>query len=75
MVLARDPLGTLDPQALPCTDPAQDPVQVLRWFVQRWHVEATFREVRDHLGVEMQRQRSDKTTARRHPACSACSRL
>jgi len=66
-VLVRDPLGKLDPQALLCTDPAQDPVQVLRWFVQRWQVEVTFREVRDHLGVETQRQWSDKAIARTTP--------
>ncbi len=66
-VLVRDPSGRLDPQALLCTDPAQDPVQVLRWFVQRWQVEVTFREVRDHLGVETQRQWSDKAIARTTP--------
>ncbi len=66
-VLVRDPLGKLDPQALLCTDPAQDPIQVLRWFVQRWQVEVTFREVRDHLGVETQRQWSDKAIARTTP--------
>jgi len=33
-VLARDPLGRFEPQALLYTDPAQDPVQVLHWFVQ-----------------------------------------
>ncbi len=66
-VLVRDPLGKLDPQALLCTDPAQDPVQVLRWFVQRWRVEVTFREVRDHLGVETQRQWSDLAIARTMP--------
>jgi len=32
-MLVRDPLGRFDPQALLCTDPAQDPVQILRWFV------------------------------------------
>ncbi len=37
-VLVRDPLGKFDPQALLCTDPVQDLVQVLRWFVQRWEV-------------------------------------
>jgi hypothetical protein len=66
-VLVRDPLGKLEPQALLCTDPAQDPVQVLRWFVQRWQVEVTFREVRDHLGVETQRQWSDLAIARTTP--------
>lgn len=66
-VLVRDPLGRFDPQALLCTDPAQDPVQILRWFVQRWRLEVTFREVRDHLGVETQRQWSDQAIARTTP--------
>ena len=66
-VLVRDPLGHFDPQALLCTDPAQDPVQVLRWFVQHWQLEVTFREVRDHLGVETQRQWSDQAIARTTP--------
>jgi len=54
-------------EPLLCTNPAQDPVQVLRWFVQRWQVEVTFREVRDHLGVETQRQWSDLAIARTTP--------
>jgi len=67
MAPIRGPLGKLDPQALLCTDPAQDPIQALRWFVQRWQVEVTFREVRDHLGVETQRQWPDKAIARTAP--------
>lgn len=63
----RDPLGRFDPQALLCPDPAQDPVQVLRWFVQRWQLEVTFREVRGHLGVETQRQWPDQAIARTTP--------
>jgi DDE superfamily endonuclease len=66
-VLLRDPHGRFDPQALLCTDRAQDPVQIVRWFVQRWQVEVTFREVRDHLGVETQRQWSDQAIARTTP--------
>jgi len=66
-VLLRDPHRRFDPQALLCTDLAQDPVQIVRWFVQRWQVEVTFREVRDHLGVESQRQWSDKAIARTTP--------
>ncbi len=66
-VLIRDPLGRFDAQALLCTDQACDPVQLLRWFVQRWQVEVTFREVRDHLGVETQRQWSELAIARTTP--------
>jgi len=64
---ARDPPGRFDPQALLCTDQTCDPVQVLRWFVQRWQVEVTFRDMREHLGVETQRQWSDKAIARTTP--------
>jgi DDE superfamily endonuclease len=66
-VLLRDPAGQFDPQALLCTDPDREPVQIIRWFVQRWPVEVTFREVRDHLGVETQRQWSDRAIARTTP--------
>jgi hypothetical protein len=55
------------PQALLCTDLAQEPLQIVRWFVQRWQLEVTFREVRDHLGVKTQRQWSDKASARTTP--------
>ena len=66
-VLLRDPRHRLDPQALLCTDPARDPLQVVGWFVRRWQVEVTFREARDHLGVETQRQWSDRAIARATP--------
>src|SRR4051812_42500101 len=66
-VLLRDPQGRFDPQALLCTDLTRDPLQILTWFVQRWQVEVTFRDVRDHLGVETQRQWSDKAIARTTP--------
>ena len=70
-VLLRDPRGRFDPQALLCTDPARDPLQIVRWFVRRWQVEVTFREVRDHLGVETQRQWSDRAIARTTPCLLA----
>jgi hypothetical protein len=66
-VLLRDPCRRFDPQALLCTDPAQEPLQIVGWFVQRWQLEVTFREVRDHLGVETQRQWSDKAITRTTP--------
>src|SRR3954464_3217592 len=62
-----DPSRRFDPQALLCTDQAQEPLQILRWLTQRWQLEVTFREVRDHLGVETQRQWSDQAIARTTP--------
>jgi DDE superfamily endonuclease len=70
-VLLRDPQRRFDPQALLCTDPARDPLQIVRWFIQRWQVEVTFREVREHLGVETQRQWSDRAVARVTPCLLA----
>src|SRR3954454_4184949 len=66
-VLLRDPQGQFEPQALLCTDPMKDPLCVIGWFVQRWSVEVTFREGRDHLGFESQRQWTDKAIARTTP--------
>ncbi|WP_455429908.1 IS701 family transposase, partial [Microvirga arabica] len=63
-VLIRDPLNRFAPQALLCTDPTRDPAQIVRWFVRRWQVEVTFQEARSHLGIETQRQWSDKAIAR-----------
>jgi hypothetical protein len=70
-VLLRDPRGRFDPQALLCTDPARDPLRIVRWFIRRWQVEVTFREARDHLGVETQRQWSDRAIARTTPCLLA----
>jgi DDE superfamily endonuclease len=70
-VLLRDPYRRFDPQALLCTDPAREPLQIIGWFVQRWQLEVTFREVRDHLGVETQCQWSDKAIARTTPCLLA----
>ena len=66
-VLVRDPEGAFDPQALLCTDPSEDPTQILEWFVLRWQLEVTFQEVRTHLGMETQRQWSDLAIARTTP--------
>jgi hypothetical protein len=51
-----------------CTDLAADPLQIVSWFMLRWQLEVTFREVRAHLGVETQRQWSDRAIARTTPA-------
>ena len=73
-VLIRDPQEAFAPQALLCTGPAADPVQILEWFVLRWQLTDTFQEVRAHLGVETQRQWSGLAIALvRRPSCWASS--
>ena len=67
-VLLRDPKGHFEPQALLCTDLAALAGQIIEWFVLRWQLEVTFHEARTHLGVETQRQWSERAIARTTPA-------
>jgi hypothetical protein len=66
-VLVRDLDGKQEPQAFFSTDPDMSPEAILRLFVLRWQMEVTFQEARAHLGIETQRQWSDKAIARTTP--------
>jgi hypothetical protein len=66
-VLVRDPLGKLKTQAFLCTDQQASASQILNWFVKRWQIEVTFEEARAHLGMQTQRQWSDRAIARTTP--------
>lgn len=66
-VLVRDPFARFDPQALLSTDLALDPLAIVQYFVRRWQVEVTFEECRRHVGLETQRQWSDRAIARTTP--------
>lgn len=66
-VLVHDPQGEYETVCLLCTDQTVAPLQILEWFVMRWQVEVTFEEARRHLGIETQRQWSDKAIARTTP--------
>jgi hypothetical protein len=66
-VLVRDPQKEFKTQALLCTDLEADPEKFLSWFVLRWQIEATFQEVRRHLGFETQRQWSELAIRRSTP--------
>ena len=67
-MLVRDPNGKFKLRALLCTDQSATHLQILLWFIRRRQVEVTFQEVRTHLGVETQRQWSDKAIARTTPS-------
>ncbi len=58
-------------QALLSTDRTVAPAQIIQWFVLRWQLEVTSPEVREHLGVETQRQWSDLAIGRTTPALLA----
>lgn len=66
-VLTRDPAGKRPPKALFSTDQAQPAEAIVRAFMKRWSVEATFEESRAHLGVATQRQWSDRAIERTTP--------
>ena len=67
-VLVRDPEGKLRDEAFGCTKLEALPEQILGWVVMRWSVEVTFEEARARLGMETQRQWSEKAIARTTPA-------
>ena len=66
-VLVRDPEGELSDAAYLCTDQGMLPQQIVEYLVRRWAVEVTFEEARAHLGMETQRQWSDRAIARTTP--------
>lgn len=50
------------------TDVKLSAEKIVEYYVLRWNIESTFQEVRAHLGVETQRQWSDKAINRSTPA-------
>lgn len=70
-VLIKDPTGKIKTSALLSTNLDFTEQQIIDFFIQRWTVEATFEEVRAHLGVETQRQWSDLAIARTTPVLMA----
>jgi DDE superfamily endonuclease len=67
-VLIRDPQKRFKAQALLSTTLDDTAEQIVHWFVRRWTMEVTFEEARAHLGMETQRQWSDRAIARATPA-------
>jgi hypothetical protein len=66
-VLVRDPKGRLDPRASCSTCPQDRPQLIVHQFIHRWTIETTFQESRTHLGLETQRQWSDRAIERTTP--------
>jgi hypothetical protein len=66
-VLVVDPTGKARSEAFFSTDLTLTPQTLVEWFVLRWNVEVTFEEGRRHLGLETQRQWSDKAIVRTTP--------
>ena len=45
--------------------------QIINWFVLRWNIEVTFEEAHAQLGIETQRQWSERAIARTTPSLMA----
>lgn len=73
LVLLEDSSGEYDKIALMGVDRnfRLTAIEIIEFFVARWNQEVTHREVREHLGVETQRQWSDKAIARTTPVLFA----
>jgi hypothetical protein len=66
-VLVIDPEGKCKPEAFFSTDTELSAVSIVEYYVLRWNVDVTFEESRRHLGIETQRQWSDKAIERSTP--------
>jgi hypothetical protein len=73
IVLLKDPVGEYEPVVLMGVshDCSLNAIEIIEGFVSRWNQEVTHREGREHLGVETQRQWSDKAIARVTPVLFA----
>lgn len=67
IVLVKTPDGKNTAETFFSTDTELTPSQIIRYFVLRWNIEVTFEETRAHLGIETQRQWSEKAIARTTP--------
>jgi hypothetical protein len=66
-VLVKDPENKFNPVLLMCTDQKIDAIEIINTYIERWNVEVTFHEAREHLGIETQRQWSEKAITRTTP--------
>ncbi|MGH9857828.1 MAG: IS701 family transposase [Acidobacteriota bacterium] len=70
-VLIKDPNNKSEPIVLFSTNIKHSAERIIEIFVSRWSIEVTFEESRRHLGIETQRQWSDKAIERSTPCLFA----
>jgi hypothetical protein len=67
--LLRDPLETLTPFALVCTDQHRDQATLITWYLLRWKIEVTCQDLRTPRGVGTPRQWSSLVISRTTTPC------
>lgn len=70
-VLVVDTTGEMSPLPLMSTDVNLTAIKIIELYVDRWGLEVTFQESREHLGVETQRQWSEAAIERTTPILMA----
>jgi len=66
-VFVRDDTGTRRDEYYYSTDQTLDLTDLVSFFTQRWPIETTFQEIREHLGFETPRQRVPNSVLRTAP--------
>ena len=66
-VVVRDPQDELETRAYFSTRPSDTPREIVSEMIKRWPIETTFEESRAHLGIETQRQWSERAIERTTP--------
>lgn len=66
-VFVHDLEGTHEDRYFYCTDPSLCPSRIISLYTQRWSIEVTFQEVRQHLGFATPRNWKDKSVLRTAP--------
>lgn len=67
-VLVKDIKNEMEPIVLFSTYTDHSAQKIIEIFISRWSIETTFEESRRHLGIETQRQWSDKAIERTTPS-------
>jgi hypothetical protein len=66
-VIVQEPGAAERCLPLICNDISMKPHKIIEYYVARWSLEVTFEESRAHLGIETQRQWSDRSIERQTP--------
>jgi hypothetical protein len=67
IVVVRDPSRRRHDEAFFCTDLTQDPAFILQTYAQRWTLEVTFHDSKQHLGFGQAQNQTPRAVARTAP--------
>ena len=71
-VHVEDRQGTHRPEYFFCTASSWSPEMIVSTYIQRWDIEVTFQEVKNHLGLRGLRVWAERSVRRAGPFSSGC---